>query len=369
MVDVARALDDDAADARARGAPSLAYQRVIDAWSMAASIAETSMLVQQIAAGDLDGARAHVRTLEESAAFAERALVAIGEQANRGDGDPLALLAAFEPAVAGLAARLHATDGIARIHTLLDVLARRPAAELAGPAAAADVVAIATPALVTVTRAMASATRAVQALRTLGPLRATPPSARRSPPAVHRLARSFQSAAAANVTYFEALLGIDDDGHRRAVAGRERDYLVAYTAANLPRMPGTPEQLRTRWGAGSPAWGLFTLAAQQLAYGKASILISRWYSLRVRPDAVTGELELEHGHEDALANMLASAERKAREHAAAAAAAGAIPLAARADYRDARLLAAGDVESRLEALELYWRSSAMSQLAVMLARP
>src|SRR5262249_34461202 len=128
-------------------------------------------------------------------------------------------------------------------------------------------------------------------------------------PNVKRLAASFQSAAAANVTYFETLESITDDETRSKVATMEPDYLTAYIAAHIEDMSGTPQDLKTEWGEDSLSWRLMTLSAGELAYFKASTLISKWYSLGVQNDWLSGRPQ-SVDNEKAFINMLATAERK-----------------------------------------------------------
>jgi hypothetical protein len=195
-------------------------------------------------------------------------------------------------------------------------------------------------------------------------------------PNVKRLATSFESASSANLAYFEALfvrpaaqsLGVSDDAARARFATAEPDYLVAYMTAHLSGMKGLPDTLHEEWGEGSLAWSLATLAASELSYFKASLLIAKHYSLGVQNDPTTG-LPLAVSHDKAFIHMLASAERKAREHARAAKiATGSIPIQARLAYQNARLLREGDIDDKLRALEALWASSAYSQTATMLAR-
>lgn len=71
----------------------------------------------------------------------------------------------------------------------------------------------------------------------------------------------------------------------------------------------------------------------------------------------------------ALARLLELADEAARQSARAALiAAGAVPVTARIHYQSARALRAGDAVDQLEALELYWRSSWLSELAVLISR-
>jgi hypothetical protein len=74
-------------------------------------------------------------------------------------------------------------------------------------------------------------------------------------------------------------------------------------------------------------------------------------------------------HDQALVQMLATAERNARASARAARiATGAIPIQAKLAYQLANVERDGDLADKLDALAQYWNATAFSQTAVMLAR-
>ena len=98
------------------------------------------------------------------------------------------------------------------------------------------------------------------------------------------------------------------------------------------------------------------------------MLISKWYSLGVQNDPITGRPTLVE-HEKAFINMLTWAELRARENARAAlVATGEIPVQARIRYQQAKVLREGDLADKLQALDGYWAASVYAQTAVMLAR-
>lgn len=67
--------------------------------------------------------------------------------------------------------------------------------------------------------------------------------------------------------------------------------------------------------------------------------------------------------------MINTAERKAREYARSArVGTGAIPVQNLRAYARARVLREGDLTDKLAALELFWRASEYSQIAVKMAR-
>ena len=351
---------------RKQGMAPSAYRHMVDAWVYVASATTTSDILEQVLAGNIAGAKASLAELEGLTVATEQALRAIGAMRPDTMGGHLQMLSAYERAVAGLASYVHASQTALAAHQFLDGVATAPPVGPDGETVLAEQVVTATaPAVLAIARAVASSrvaeeSIAIEGVRSLNYMC--------SLPNVKRLATSYQSAARANVTYFETLLSINDDAMRGQVAMMEPDYLTAYMAANLPSMPGLPETLKQEWGEKTLPWGLLQLASAQLAYFKASTLISKWYSLGVQNDWITGRAASVE-HEKAFMNMLATAERKARENARAAkVATGAIPVQARIAYQTARVLREGDLADKLAALEAFWAASAYAQTAVMLAR-
>jgi uncharacterized protein len=186
-----------------------------------------------------------------------------------------------------------------------------------------------------------------------------------SEPAVRELARSYISAAKANLDYYDSLMleaQAQTAGASLAVAkaAKAHDDLgyklaleqMAFALANRER-PGLHETLAS-------------LAASLNVYMTSSVLVAKEYSLGV---SVQGDGTLKVSQDKALASMLELAEQKAREAAAQAkAAVGAVPISAQSDYLFARARREGDVEAKVAALEAFWKSSVESQLAVALAR-
>ncbi len=183
-------------------------------------------------------------------------------------------------------------------------------------------------------------------------------------PNVKRLATSYQSAAAAAVDYFESLANITDDMVRERAALIEPDYLVSYMTSKLSDANGVPAKLKEKWGENSLPWRLLTLAGSQMAYFRSAQLIAKYYSLAITHDHANRPTVT---HDKAFINMLASAERSARESARAARiATGSIPVQSKLAYQVAQLDREGSTEEKLQALEEYWASSSFSQAAVML---
>ncbi|MCA9674572.1 MAG: hypothetical protein H6709_10780 [Kofleriaceae bacterium] len=362
---VARNEAESAEKMRKQGFAPLAYQRMVDAWMYAASANATSEILELVASGDLVGAKARLHEFEGLANTTEAVIRDVGTMKPDTMGGHLQMLSAFQKAIAGLASYMHAGDTTAMTKQFLDQLGGVPADQLASPDMAEAVVQMVAPTIISIARAVANSAAAKESMAIEG---VKSLNYMCSLPNVHRLATSFQSAAAANVTYFETLLSITDDATRNRVAMMEPDYLTAYVSSNVTKMSGMPESLKSEWGEDSLAWGLFGLAAEELGYFKASTLISKWYSLGVQNDPYTGRPTAVE-HEKAFMNMLTTAERKARENARAAkVAAGSIPVQARIAYQNARVLREGDLADKLQALEMFWAASSYSQTAVMLAR-
>jgi hypothetical protein len=350
---------------RRQGFAPSAYTRIIDAWIYAASATATSEILELVAAGDLVGAKAKLHEFEGLTAVTEATMRQVGSMKPDTMGGHLQMMSAFQKSVAGLAAYINTGDSANYTRAFLDSLAGVPADQLASPDIADQVVQYTAPAVLSIARAVANSAAALQSMEIEA---VNSVNYMCSLPNVRRLATSFQSAAAANVTYFEQLAGITDDQTRNFAIMMEPDYLTAWIAANLPKLGGFAETLKTEWGESSLAWGLMSLAAEELGYFKASTLVSKYYSLGVKSDPYTGRAAAVE-NEKAFMNMLQSAEKKARETARSAkVAAGSIPVQARIAYQNARILREGDVASKLQALELFWASSAYSQTAVMLAR-
>ncbi|MEZ4368540.1 MAG: S16 family serine protease [Kofleriaceae bacterium] len=358
---------------RSQGQRVTAYHHVAAAWVLAASATSTSNVLEAVQRGDHMGAQAQLHEFETLMGTAQTTLERIGEGKPATMGGHLRMLSAFERAWQGWGFHVFATDQTSAARRLLRSLEDAPPDVLASAELTDQVVTTVAPAVLAMGRGVAYS---ILALEALDLEQDDQVSYRCSLPNVRRMAASFQSAAGANVNYFESLfvqpmaqqIGMSDQAARDRYSAIEPDYLVAYMNANLPFMSGIPSELKTAWGEDSLAWGLATLAGSELAYFKASLLIGKHYSLGVENDQTTG-LPVSVEHARAFDNMLATAERTARENARAARiATGAIPIQARLAYQNATALTDGDLGDRLRALEALWRSSSYSQIAVMLAR-
>jgi hypothetical protein len=183
--------------------------------------------------------------------------------------------------------------------------------------------------------------------------------------AVKALARSYTSAAKANLDYYDSLML---EGEARAAGASLAAAKDAKAAGNLHYKLALEQMqfaLAKRERSGLHE-SLATLAASLNVYMTSSLLVAQEYSLGVQKQA-DGTLKVTH--DKALASMLELAELKTREAAAQAkAAVGVVPISAQSDYLLARARREGDVAAKLEALEGFWKSSVESQLAVALTR-
>jgi len=366
LANLAGAEIDKAEKLHKQGMSSSAYHHIVDAWTYAVSATTTLEILDLVVAGDIIGAKARMHEYEALLDQTEPMMRLIGEMRPDTMGGHLQMLSAYEKGIAGLAAYMNSGDSVAYTEMYLDQLAQMDPASLAADWSIADAtVQMVEPTVLVIARAVANAKFAtesmdIEAVKSLDYMC--------SLPNVKRLSKSFESAAQANVTYFETLVGVTDDWSRMSMQYQEPDYLTAYVSATLTKRTGLPDTLKAEWGEDSLPWGLMSLAAAQLAYFKASTLISKRYSLGVENDMYSGRA-VSVTYEKAFMSMMTSAERKARENARSAkVATGSIPVQARIAYQDAKLLREGDLADKLAALELYWKSSVYSQTAVMLAR-
>jgi hypothetical protein len=349
-----------------QGMTSSAYHHIIEAWTYAVSATTTLEVLELVTSGDLIGAKAAMHAYSGLLDQTEPMLRKIGEMHPDTMGGHLQMLSAYEKGIEGLAAYMSTADSVAYTQTYFDELSYVDAETLKTDWSIAEyTVQKVEPTVLVIARAVANAQYAsesteIEAVKSLDYMC--------SLPNVKRLAKSYESAAVANVTYFETLIGVTDDWSRMSMQYQEPDYLTAYVSSTLTKRDGLPATLKGDWGEDSLAYGLMSLAAAQLGYFKASTLISKSYSLGVVNDPYSGSPQSVE-YEKAFMSMMKNAENKARENARSAkVATGSIPVQAHIAYQDAKLLREGDLADKLNALELYWKSSVYSQTAVMLAR-
>ncbi len=345
-----------------QGLASSGHHHIVRAWVAARAALAAASVIDAVAADQLETARAELRRLVAQADASLDVVRAIGARKPTTMGDHLLMLSAFDAAIDGWSFAGFADDLAGGIERQLARIAVLPAAQRAvyADALADDVRALA----VAAARAEAAVILAGDTVE----LEAVASTAYRcSLPAVRRLGSSFRAAAGSNLTYAEALAGLSTSYGRAQMAAAEPDYMVAMAGSRVDDASGAPRVLKAEWGEGSLAWGLFQLAAGQQSFFLGTGLVSRWYSLGVRPgfDGRAATVSQER----AFLAMLDYAEQRTREHARAAlVATGEIPLQARLHYQTARVLRDGSTADKLDALAELWRASTYAQAAVMLAR-
>ena len=352
-----------------------AYRNIIEAAVFATAANAAWKLAEKISIGDVPGALQTLNRVEQQAQFTEAALRKAGEGKPKSIGDYLRMISGFHSAITGWGFHAVASGQLSKSKSYVRTLRFVPMATLTGPAVKNTVIRTALPALVAMLRAVAHTRAAIEAqdIEGVQGLDYTCSLAN-----ARNLSESYASAAAANLRYFKALhvdgvakrQRLTETQARIRVMVAEPDYLVAFMASRLPRITtGIPPKLKKEWGETSLSWTLGTLAGSILSYFKTSLLVSKFYSLKVTTNPFTG-VPYRVQHANAFRNMLTVAQRRSREQAhAAKVATGSIPVQARLHYQYAKtLLTSGDLQSKLQALELFWESSVYSQTAVMLAR-
>jgi hypothetical protein len=357
-----------------QGLSASAYHRIVRAWVYAAGATATSDILELAQSGDLIGARAKLHEFQGLAISTDASLRAISEMKPATMGGHLQMLSAFQTAIGGWGFHTFSAEFLAaQTLAAFTELEKLPKESLADRTVGDTVVAATAPTVLSIARAVANSAMSLESMEIEGQKSINYLC---SLPNVKRLSTSFQSAAGSNLAYFESLIvaevakafNMPPDQAKIRFAGVEPDYLVALMAGSVGSMGGLPDALKKEWGENSIAWGLFSLAASELSFFRTSMLISKWYSLGVQNDPITGR-PTSVQHEKAFFNMLAFAEQRARENARAAlVATGEIPVQARLRYQQAKVLREGDLADKLAALEGYWAASVYAQTAVMLAR-
>ena len=134
-------------------------------------------------------------------------------------------------------------------------------------------------------------------------------------------------------------------------------------AAPLSKAPPAGPELDGK----QPGDALIELAAARAAHLRAWVATGRAVLLGIERRPKTGAVLVRDPK--SLVRLLELADQSARSGARAAKiAAGEVPVLARVRYQSARVLRGGDVVDQLEALELYWESAWLSQLAVLASR-
>ena len=353
------------------GQIAAAYSKMLAAWVYAASATDTYNILAKVQAGDTIGAVAALESLDQLDQATLEVFNKVGAIKPTTLGEHLLMITTFQAALRGWGFKVFAGDAVVRTKAFLTSLGSGKA-ELASPEVAEKVVQAVAPTVLAIGRTVAETSMAAQELEF-----ETEKSVNYmcSIPNVKRMSTSFQSAGVAGINYFDTLLveplakeaNMSVDEARMRVSQREPDYLVAYMLSHLQQLDGLPKELKTKWGEGSVAWALLSLAGSELAYYHSAELVAKYYSLGLHTDANGHADSVEH--DKAFTNMLASAERTARANARAARiATGGIPIQAKLAYQLAGVDREGDVSDRISAIAGYWMSSAFSQTAVALAR-
>jgi hypothetical protein len=353
------------------GQIAAAYAKMLAAWVYAASATDTYDILAKVQAGDTIGAVAALESLDQLDQMTVEVFNKVGAIKPTTLGQHLLMITTFQAALRGWGFKVFAADAVVRTKAYLGSLGSSKA-ELGSPEVAEKVVQAVAPTVLAIGRTVAETSMAAQELEF-----ETEKSVNYmcSIPNVKRMSTSFQSAGVAGINYFDTLLveplakeaNMSVDEARMRVSQREPDYLVAYMLSHLQQLDGLPKDLRTKWGEGSVAWALLSLAGSELAYYHSAELVAKYYSLGLHTDAMGHADSVEH--DKAFTNMLASAERTARANARAARiATGGIPIQAKLAYQLAGVDREGDVSDRISAIAGYWMSSAFSQTAVALAR-
>ena len=343
--DAARAHADEAERMHRQGQIAAAYSRMLAAWAYATSTTRTYAVLSKVQAGDLAGAG---DVIGSSPSAVGEVLHRIGlAQPTTLAGD-IAQVAAFRSALEAWVFDQLAERAIASSHDLLDTLKTRSAAELGSPAIADQVVDTIAPALVESARRDAGSALAEEELA-LAPDTGPPHTVALAE--VRRIASTYRAAGS-------ALLG--------TAPPADSDALIATAMVHLDETEGLPQQLRAEWGEDSRPWALLSLAAGELAYLDAATPLAR-ASLGAHTDA-HGKVDT-LSHEDALAPLVAAADRHARASARAARdAAGTIPIQVLLAYQLAAAEKSGSVDDRIDALSELWTAFVITRVTARLAR-
>jgi len=351
-----------------------AYQRMANAVTYAATAMATWTILDKMRKGDAAGASRVLYQFLALSNATERALRKVGGKKPSTMSGHLTMVSAFQSALTGWGFYYHGSRSVAATARYVRSVGRKTAEQLADDKLGNEIVRKVSIPILTIARGMSATRRALESLDIEG---GTDINYMCSLPNTRRLAKSYTSAAGANLGYYESIALKKIARRYRTTTQRAKwrlmsmnpDYLIAYRAFALAGrdMGGLPSRLKKEWGPKSLAWSLGSLSGAILSYFKTSLLISKEYSLRVSHNFAGTPTKVHN--EKAFINMITTAERKAREHARSAKVATSnIPIQSRLAYAKARVLREGDLADKLAALELFWRASIYSQIAVMMAR-
>ena len=191
---------------------------------------------------------------------------------------------------------------------------------------------------------------------------------------LRRAAKMYQAIAQANYNYFDQIFvpmiskatGTSMDRVKNMLMATVGKYLLAAYCMRFPKYI-----LARQWGQNSIPTAVAQVAGAMASYFNSAMLVAKYYSLQLPlAKKVQGRL----GNYQtiprlkALVAMLSHAERTARINAALAQkATGSIPVAARVFYQIGMTMKELQAPLKVKALEMFWRSSMVSRLAVMVA--
>lgn len=179
------------------------------------------------------------------------------------------------------------------------------------------------------------------------------------------ISSQLSQMALANLAYCDTVI-IDNLVHRTK---QPKEYfqltLTNYlAAAKNARVSLTMNRVLNK---GSWQWSLAELGAALSSYLHSSMMLTKMYA--VGAFAQMGGQVQKVEREQALLEMLRHADESARQAAARAQkATGSVPHLSRFFYEVAAAMRESGQTMQVKALEMYWRSSLLSQLAVMLSR-
>ena len=355
-----------------QGLISSAYNRILAAVTYASTARLIWMVQYHVALGDINAAVDTLSVFTSSIDATHEAMERVGAIDPSTLGGHLQMISAFQSAITGWGFNFYGSaalmDAAAYLAQLYDV----PAAYLGDPALQEELFSKVRGGALTMASSFVNSQKALDAIDI-----EVAESVKYwcSLPASRRLARSYSSAAAANIQYYESIVvepaaraaSMHPDDAREYYMAINNDYLVAYHAMAMPDHPGMPSEFKRSWGETSLPWSLGVLSGALLSYFKVSLLVAQEYSLQLTYDwlgQATGVV-----NQKAFISAMNGAERKARQHAhSAKVATGAIPIQSKIHYQNAIVLRDGNVADKLQALQLFWMSSMYSQTATMLAR-
>lgn len=373
LAEEAQRLFNEAENLLGQGMTPSAYNRIVDAVSYAATARLVWALQFHVASGNIDEAMNTLNAFTASIDETRAAMDKVGAIVPGTLGGHLQMISAFQAAITGWGFNFYGSAALMDAANYLNQLYKVPPAYLSDPALQDELFNNVIGGALTMANSFVASQKALEAIDIEG---VQSINYRCSLPSARRLAKSYSSAATANMAYFESIAvdpyaqsaGVHPDQARNYLMMVNNDYLVAYHAMAMPDHQGMPSELKDAWGENSLPWSLGVLSGALLSYFKVSLLVAQEYSLQVNYDWISGQ-PTGVVHEKAFISAMNNAEKKARQHAhSAKVATGEIPIQSKIHYQNAVVLREGNISDKLRALQLFWMSSMYSQTATMLAR-